>query len=140
MVYYLTAEEIIFIHYTIMEMYGDAEQAGIQFPDKFAWMLERPKTKLFGEEQFPSIIEKACCYYHSIATGHIFHNGNKRTALAVFVTFLDLNGYEFTMTNKEAEDFTVYLAEDAKFRGNDCIHHLVRELKDYIRPIQKQKE
>jgi death on curing protein len=104
-------------------------------------MLERPKTKLFGEEQFPSIIiEKACCYYHSIATGHIFHNGNKRTALAVLVTFLDLNGYEFTMTNKEAEDFTVYLAEDDKSRGNDCIQHLVRELEGYIRPIQKQKE
>ncbi|WP_445613190.1 type II toxin-antitoxin system death-on-curing family toxin [Geobacillus sp. YF-1] len=140
MVYYLTAEEIIFLHYTIMEMHGDAEQAGVKFSDKFAWMLERPKTKLFGEEQFPSIIEKACCYYHSIATGHIFHNGNKRTALAVFVTFLNLNGYELTMTNKEAEDFTVYLAEDAKFRGNDCIQHLCRELKDCIRPIQKQKE
>nr|WP_280109621.1 type II toxin-antitoxin system death-on-curing family toxin [Anoxybacillus flavithermus] len=79
-------------------------------------------------------MEKACCYYHSIATGHIFHNGNKRTALAVFVTFLDLNGYEFTMTNKEAEDF------NAEFRGNDCIQHLVRELEGYIRPIQKRKE
>ncbi|WJQ15514.1 hypothetical protein QT238_08255 [Geobacillus stearothermophilus] len=61
-------------------------------------------------------------------------------SLTVFVTFLDLNGYEFTMTNKEAEDFTVYLVEDAKFRGNDCIQHLAHELESYIRPIQKRKE
>ncbi|CCQ96637.1 Death-on-curing family protein [[Clostridium] ultunense Esp] len=135
MVYYLTAEEIIFLHYTMMEMHDDIKQAGVKFPEKFEWMLERPKTKVFGEEQFPTVIEKACCYYHSIARGHIFHNGNKRTALVVFVTFLDLHGYEFTMTNKEAEDFTVYLAEDDKFRGNDCIRHLVNELKDYIRPL-----
>lgn len=135
---YLTGPEISILHYTIMEMYDDNEQAGIKFHDKFEAMLERPKTELFGEEQFPSIVEKACCYYHSIARGgHIFHNGNKRTALTVFVTFLDVNSYEFTMSNEEAEDFTVYLARDDKFRENDCIHYLVDELKSFITPIEK---
>ncbi|GAE95470.1 death on curing protein [Gracilibacillus boraciitolerans JCM 21714] len=68
---YLTGEEITIIHYTIMEMYDDMEQAGIKYPpDKFEAMLERPKTELFGgEEQYPSIEEKACCYFHSIARG-----------------------------------------------------------------------
>ncbi len=133
---YLTGEEISVIHYTIMEMYDDMEQAGIKFPDKFEAMLERPKIELFGEEQYPSIEEKACCYYHSIARGgHIFHNDNKRTALTVFETFLNVNGYEFTMTNDEAEDYTVYLAEDDKFKENDCIHYLVNELEDYIKPL-----
>lgn len=133
---YLTGEEISIIHYTVMEMYDDMEQAGIKYLDKFEAMLERPKTVLFGEEQYPSIVEKACCYYHSIARGgHIFHNGNKRTALTVFVTFLDVNGYEFTMTNDDAEEFTVYLARDEKFKENDCIHYLMGELGDFIRPL-----
>lgn len=135
---YLTGEEISIIHYTIMEMYDDTEQAGIKYQDKFEAMLERPKTELFREEQFPSIEEKACCYFHSIARGgHIFHNGNKRTALTIFVTFLNVNGYELTMSNREAEDFTVYLAKDDKFKENDCIQHLVYELKDYICPLQE---
>jgi len=133
---YLTGEEIAVIHYTIMEMYDDEEQAGIKFQDKFEAMLERPKTTLFGEEQYPSIIEKACCYYHSIArSGHIFHNGNKRTALTVFETVLNVNGYELTMTNQEAEDFTVYLAEHDKFQTNDCIRFLVDEIQGHIQPV-----
>lgn len=134
---YLSGEEISIIHYTVMEIYNDMEQAGIKYPDKFEAMLERPKTELFEEEQYPSIAEKACCYYHSIARGgHIFHNGNKRTALTVFVTFLNVNGYEFTMTNEEAEEFTVYLAEDEKFKENDCIHYLVSELGHYIHQME----
>jgi death-on-curing protein len=134
---YLTGEEISIIHYTIMEMYDDMEQAGIKYTDKFEAMLERPKTELFGEEQYPSIIEKACCYYHSVARGgHIFHNRNKRTALTVFETVLNVNGYELTMSNQEAEDFTVYVAKDDKFRENDCIQYLVSEIQEYIRPIE----
>nr|WP_235183030.1 hypothetical protein [Gracilibacillus boraciitolerans] len=54
--------------------------------------------------------------------------------MTVFETFLNVNGYEFTMTNDEAEDYTVYLAYDEKFKENDCIHYLVNELKDYIHP------
>ncbi|WP_079524882.1 type II toxin-antitoxin system death-on-curing family toxin [Halobacillus hunanensis] len=130
---YFTGEEVYLLHVTMMEFYNDQEQAGIKYPDKFAAMLERPKTELFGEEQFPTVLEKACCYYHSIARGgHIFHNGNKRTALVVLETFLDLNGYELTFTNQEAEDFTVYVTKDDKFKENDCIHYLVEEIKDHI--------
>ena len=132
---YLTGEEVSIIHYTIMEMYEDSEQAGIKFLDKFEAMIERPKTILYGEEQFPTMVEKACCYcyYHSIARGgHIFHNGNKRTALTVFVTVLDINGFDFMMESKQAEDFTVYLANEDKFRENDCIRYLLEELSEYI--------
>jgi death on curing protein len=132
MVVYLTGEEIELIHYTIMEIYDDEEQAGIKDRPKFEWMLDRPRTVLYGQEQFPSVLDKACCYYHSIAVGHIFHNGNKRTALTVFVTFLDMNGYDFLLGSQEAEDFTVYLAEDLKFRSNDCVEYLVQELEEYI--------
>ncbi|MED3648609.1 type II toxin-antitoxin system death-on-curing family toxin [Halalkalibacterium halodurans] len=132
---YLTGEEIMVIHYTLMELYGEGEDAGIKFPDKFEYMLERPKSEYFDEEQYPSLIEKACCYYHSIARGHIFHNGNKRTALTVFETFLNVNGYELTLSEQEAEDYTVYLADDDKFTDNDCIHYLVAELQEHIQPL-----
>lgn len=119
-----------------MELYGDGEHSGIKFPEKFEFMVERPKSEYFGEEQYPTVIEKACCYYHSLATGRIFHNGNKRTALAVLETFLNVNGYELTLNEQEAEDFTVYVATNEKFRSNNCIHYLVDELKKHIRPIK----
>lgn len=123
------------IHYTLMEIYGAGEHAGVKFPDQFEYMLERPKSEYFGQEQYPSVIEKACCYYHSIVKGHIFHNGNKRTALTVFETFLNLNGYELNLSEQEAEDFTVYLAENEKFKSNDSVEILVAELKNHIVPL-----
>lgn len=129
---YLTKEQILAIHLATMKRHDDLEQSGIKYYNEFEAMLKCPGTSLFGEEQFPSTIEKGCCYYHSIAKNHIFHNGNKRTALATFMTYLRLNGLDVTFTNKESEDFTVYVATDEKFKTNDCITHLVTELTPYI--------
>ena len=136
-VFYFSEEELLFIHYTVMEMYNDSDQAGVKQYESFQTMLYRPKTELYGEEMYPSIPEKACCYYHSIArSGHIFRNGNKRTALTVFDSFLTLNGYKLTLTSKQAEDFTVYLAYDDKFKENDCIHYIIEEIGEYIQPLE----
>ncbi|KAB2328994.1 type II toxin-antitoxin system death-on-curing family toxin [Cytobacillus depressus] len=129
---YLTGREIQIIHYTIMKRHNDMDQAGIKFQDRFEAMLERPKIEMYGEEMFPSTELKACCYYHSIAKRHIFHNGNKRTALATFITFLRLNGLNLLMTNEDAESFTVYLAEHEKFKSNDAIEYLYEEIKEFI--------
>lgn len=129
---YLTAEEILTIHLSIMESHQDLAQAGIKFDERFASMLERPKTELFGQEQYPSILEKACCYYHSIATEHIFHNGNKRTALTVFIIFLNIHGHDLKWTEQEAEDFTVDMTMDERFKGNNAIPNLVEQLSPFF--------
>lgn len=129
---YLTGKEILTIHYAIMKKHNDMDQAGIKYQDRFEAMLERPYSNYFGKELFPGVIPKACCYYHSIAKRHIFHNGNKRTALATFITFLRLNGKGLDMTNKQAEDFTAYLAQDEKFKTNEAIEYLVNEIRPYI--------
>nr|WP_240376877.1 type II toxin-antitoxin system death-on-curing family toxin [Bacillus piscicola] len=100
-------------------------------------MLDRPKTDYFGTEQFPTVLEKACCYVRSIVAGHIFHNGNKRTGLTVLETFLNINGWELTMEEETAEDFTVHVAKDERFRENDCIHYLAAELEKCIQPINE---
>lgn len=133
MVIYLTEDEILYIHCDIMETHQEPEsQIGIKYPHKFKAMLERPKSGFGDSEFYPSIIEKACCYYHSIVRNHIFHNGNKRTGLSVFITFLLINGYEFTMAEKNLEDYTVELADNPKYATNDCIGIMVKDLEKYI--------
>lgn len=116
-----------------MELHQDIDQAGIKNEDRFEAMLERPKFVSYGEEVYPSFPEKAACYFHSIARGgHIFHNGNKRTALLVLETFLNINGFELTLDNQKAEDFTVEVATHPKYKGNDCIKYLAIELDKYM--------
>ena len=57
----------------------------------------------FGEE--PDIFELAASYAFGIARNHAFIDGNKRTAAAVSMTFLFLNGWEVE-ASKEDEYFS----------------------------------
>ncbi|MEH7336262.1 type II toxin-antitoxin system death-on-curing family toxin [Neobacillus drentensis] len=136
---YFTAEELELIHFAIMELTDDSEQAGIKYPDRFDSCLKRPQTDYFGEPQYPTLLEKAGAYFHSVCKDHIFHNGNKRTALAVLTTFLQINGYELTMTPEEAEEYTVLVADDDSYKGNGVARRIAADLADFVAPIEEEE-
>lgn len=50
-----------------------------------------------GELLHPTIIEQAAAYLFHISKNHAFVDGNKRTAFAVMINFLNLNGYKLEM-------------------------------------------
>ena len=54
------------------------------------------------------LAELAAAYGHGLATGHPFHDGNKRIAFVTMAVFLELNGAEFEAD--EADVVTVMLA------------------------------
>ena len=54
------------------------------------------------------LAELAAAYGHGLATGHPFHDGNKRIAFVIMAVFLELNGVE--LEAEEAEVVTVMLA------------------------------
>ncbi len=72
---------------------------------------DRPLIKIFGEEQFPTIIDKAAALLHSIAYHHLFGDGNKRTAQQALILFLEANGYTFTCKSDEAFGFILEIAQ-----------------------------
>lgn len=135
--YIFSGQEIFAMHITVMTETNDIENAGIDPEEgqrKFEYMLERPTLVTYGEEQFPSIIEKACCYLHSIARGHVFKNGNKRTGSYVFLTYLDIHNLELGMPKAIFEGYVVRIAEDDKYKTNECIHYILEDIADLIRP------
>ena len=54
------------------------------------------------------LAELAAAYGHGLASGHPFHDGNKRIAFVTMAVFLELNGVE--LKADEAEVVTVMLA------------------------------
>ena len=54
------------------------------------------------------LAELAAAYGHGLATGHPFHDGNKRIAFVTMAVFLELNGAKFEAD--EADVVTVMLA------------------------------
>ena len=56
----------------------------------------------------PGLAELAAAYGHGLATGHPFHDGNKRIAFVTMAVFLELNGAP--LEADEAEVVTVMLS------------------------------
>ncbi|WP_373285982.1 type II toxin-antitoxin system death-on-curing family toxin [Marinithermofilum abyssi] len=63
---------------------------------------------------------------------HPFHNGNKRTALSVLSTFLRMNGYILTLTNEQAEELMVAVADDKRYRGEDGLDLLAVQIRESL--------
>ena len=59
----------------------------------------------------PTIFRLAASYAFGIARNHSFVDGNKRTALVVSMTFLDLNGWDIIALKEDVYVTFLHLAE-----------------------------
>lgn len=63
--------------------------------------LARPRNLFSYAEDAVSLGQLAAAYAKGIIANHAFVDGNKRTAFAVSVTFLRLNGLQLTASKEE---------------------------------------
>ncbi|MDX2161284.1 MAG: type II toxin-antitoxin system death-on-curing family toxin [bacterium] len=75
--------------------------------------LRRPFLILFGEEQFPTVIDKAAAYLESLAYHHLFVDGNKRTAIEAVRLFLERNDLTFAYDPAKDALFVLEVAQGA---------------------------
>lgn len=59
----------------------------------------------------PTISAQAAAYLYHLAKNHPFLDGNKRTAFATMIAFLRMNGYELNMTEDEAYNMVIQVAQ-----------------------------
>lgn len=102
---YLSPEEILRLHYQLIEDFGGSH--GVRDEGQLKSVTEAPKQEAFGEEQYPTLFEKAAVYFRNIIGDHPFTDSNKRTAVTVAAIFLMRNSRMLTATPKELEDFAV---------------------------------
>lgn len=84
----IAIELVIEIHDTIIHLTGGA--SGVD-AGKLAGALARVEQQVFYNG-LDDVFEIACWYAIAIAKSHGFIDGNKRTALATMLTFLDIQG------------------------------------------------
>jgi death-on-curing protein len=70
----------------------------------------QPYQVVFGRELYPTLAAKAAYLFVHIASGHIFSNGNKRTAALCLDTFLLVNSKYLTLSNDEVHDLAQSVA------------------------------
>lgn len=104
-VHYLTASDVVAINEAIT---GGAGIRELRLLDS---ALRRPALVLFGEAQFPSLVEKAAAYMHSLAYHHLFYDGNKRTAVRAVELFLSRNGMRLIYTPAADDAYVLEIAQ-----------------------------
>jgi death-on-curing protein len=106
------------LHYlTPAEIYALAEEAMGREPDvRDRHLLRsaaaRPALHAFGEEAYPTLLDKAAALMHSLAAHHLFFDGNKRTATRVTTVFLERNGLRPTWSAAEVYEFVLEIAQN----------------------------
>ena len=108
MTVYLTAEQVLFIHYRLLNETGG--EHGIRDLGMLESAIARPKATFAKQELYPDTFEKAAALMESLINNHPFVDGNKRTGIACAVLFLKQNGIPFSAKNAELESFTLRVA------------------------------
>lgn len=101
---WLTAEAVEAIHEELIARYGGV--SGLRAGGLLASAVARPQN-LSVYEKNASVASLAAAHAWGLLRNHPFLDGNKRTALAAMVVFLELNGWELSCS--EAEETAMVL-------------------------------
>lgn len=114
----LTYDDIIELHSDIL---ADTKGlAGIRDENLLRSSIDGPFQTMFGQDLYPSVIDKICRMGYNIIMNHPFNDANKRTGLHVMFTLLILNGYTLNKNANDAHNFIIELAS-----GNKTYEELV---------------
>jgi death-on-curing protein len=105
---YLTAEQVLFIHYRLLSETGG--EHGVRDLGLLESAIARPRATFDRQELYTDIFEKAGALMESLINNHPFADGNKRTGIACAVLFLKQNGISFSAKNAELVKFTLRVA------------------------------
>lgn len=89
---FLTLAEIAAIHNNQIDLYGGS--GGIRDIALLSSATAMPESSFDGKYLHDDLFEMAAAYAFHICRDHPFIDGNKRTALAAALVFLDFNGID----------------------------------------------
>lgn len=104
---WVSAKEVIGIHDRLLALLAGVP--GMPDPDRAEAIIYRVQNLHFYES-VDDLFELAASYLVAISRGHIFNDGNKRTALAVSMLFLRRNGIVLAVNGSVLDDLTVNAA------------------------------
>jgi death-on-curing protein len=105
-VIYLTLPELLYVAARALGSEPVVRDYGL-----LASALARPQATAFGSDAYPGRDAKAAALLHSLARNHALIDGDKRLALAATIAFCGVNGRRLTLTNDEAYELVMNVAQ-----------------------------
>lgn len=106
---WFTADDIIAIHSLIIRKSGGID--GLRDEDGLESAIAAPLQTAFGEDLFPTTIQKIARLGFGLATNHAFIDGNKRIGALAVQMLLKNNGYELRLKQDELADMFIGIAD-----------------------------
>lgn len=101
----LGAPFVEYVHDELVQQFWPASESIGALGVKNRGLLEsavgRPFQSAFGQDIYPTVVDKPAALFHSLVANHPFHDGNKRTAVVSLEHFLLANGFLPSLSNKE---------------------------------------
>lgn len=119
----LEKEHIYMIHNTAIENFGGENGIFNNTDDKIESILSQ-QYGYFEYDKYPTIFDKCAMLSYFFVKDYCFRDGNKRVSAYMIQVFLDLNGYELTMTNEELQNFVLDMASSYPSNIDDYIFSL----------------
>jgi death-on-curing protein len=125
---HLSAEAVKAIHTEVLAAHGGA--GGIRDERLLESAIAEPQATIMGQPLLSDPIEIAAAYLFYICRSHAFMDGNKRTALATCLVFLEENGRlpRAKLLTRNWEEFVLSVA-DGRLDRNATTHRLRKLLK-----------
>jgi death-on-curing protein len=114
MIRYLTCDDVLMIHNHILQQSGGLN--GFRDFGALESAIAQPQMTFYGNELYPTVIDKAAILGFSIIMNYPFVDGNKRTGHAAMETFLVIHGLEITASVDEQESILLALASSSLTR------------------------
>jgi death on curing protein len=105
-VIYLTLPELLHVARRVLGAEPPVRDIGL-----LESALARPQATAFGADAYPDLAAKAAALLQSLARNHALVDGNKRLALAGVIAFYGVNGLRLTLTNDEAYELVIAVAD-----------------------------
>ncbi len=106
--FYLTLEQILFIHEDQIERYGGT--SGLRNLELLESAIFRPQSSFDGRDLYENIFEKAASLMLSLIHNHPFVDGNKRTGVVSGLVFLEINGFSLQVQQDELIETALAIA------------------------------
>ncbi len=122
---FLTLAEAIEVHTDQIHRYGG--QDGVRDLGLLESALAQPEASFGGEWLHRNLFEMAAAYAYHLCQNHPFFDGNKRTALACALVFLELNGVSITDSKGLLKDAMLQVASSKMIKTE--LANLFRKLR-----------
>ena len=108
-IHFLSPEDVLKLHEMQLAHYGGAP--GIRDPGLLESAVMMPQASFDGQYVHEGIYKMAAAYAFHLAENQPFVDGNKRTALATALVFLDWHQVEIEDPGEELYDSMISLAQ-----------------------------